>query len=597
MINRLEEIYAKRGESYVRDILKKRLIISEKLDTSRIQFEKTEGKLKFYNKDNKEIDIVMRTISDVWEPAMLELPILIENANITEGLRFGLSYSPAERPQRIPYSNIPKYILTDVSRRDKNNKVISSLDRSEIEDWAAKLCVGRPPVIFEGHLNDDSIDSLISYSVGNFTRGNENLSSLVSKIFGKTYSREPLIEGIVIESDNILSQIVAYEFDILNESYKRESSNRDIYDLVIISLNSFLNTYKFPFVESYDRDERYINLVCDIFNEYMSRSNFINEGISPECLTPSSFGEKKSSLNRSFIKNEITLKILNDNVINESVFKIFLSALKKKKRPYGLLDESFIDKFNSHVHLIDSFVNSFTGESSLNESVSENISIDAIRNRQSSDIDSMRVISSIQRAFRPANELPEKSTTPCVVYLTNFMPFTNSQLNNIRNMNKQWSCNVVICSASDKKKMRGNKFGVSDELLRAQMKTIRDFEKELVCGYILLESRSLQEIYEYCRPRFEPIALITDMGKKSEMGLQLYFEEEIMGKRLNVEDNFNIGEMENQDELMALRSIEDENFSNFSELVPPYIKNFYNNFVNEYKIWDGKILNQFVNKK
>jgi hypothetical protein len=63
-----------------------------------------------------------------------------------------------------------------------------------------------------------------------------------------------------------------------------------------------------------------------------------------------------------------------------------------------------------------------------------------------------------------------------------------------------------------------------------------------------------------------------------------------MGKRLNVDPNFNIGEMENKDELPVIRSIEDENFSNFADMVPPYIKRFYNLIVNEYKIWDGQII-------
>ena len=56
-----------------------------------------------------------------------------------------------------------------------------------------------------------------------------------------------------------------------------------------------------------------------------------------------------------------------------------------------------------------------------------------------------------------------------------------------------------------------------------------------------------------------------------------------MSKRLNVEDSFNIGEMENKDALTALRSIEDENFSMFNELVHSPVKNYYNNIINEFR--------------
>jgi hypothetical protein len=283
------------------------------------------------------------------------------------------------------------------------------------------------------------------------------------------------------------------------------------------------------------------------------------------------------------------VELLGANTVNESVFRIFLSALKKKKKPYGLLDENFVNEFNTHVELIDSFVNSYDRNRALNEAET-NISINAIRQRQPSDIDGMRVISSIQRAFRPMEDETEKSLNPCVVYLTEYRPFTLSQLENVRNMTKQWGCDVILAAVSRSKKRAGSKFRVSDELVKAQMNTIRDFDKDLVAGYILLDSWSLLEVFEYCRPRFEPMAVITDMGKKSELGLQLFFEEEVMGKRLNVDPNFNIGEMENKDELPVIRSIEDENFSNFSELVPPYIKRFYNLIVNEYKLWDGQII-------
>lgn len=589
MINRLEEIARKKGSTYAKNLLTKNVVISEKLDTHRIQFEKIDGELKFFTKDNKEIDRIVRTVSDLWETALVELPILIENAGIPEGHRFGMCYTPTERPQRIPYSRIPKYILTDVTKRDRNNKIISALDFDEVNEWSGKLCVGRPPIIFEGELSENEANEIFSYAMKEFSDNNESLVKLVNRLFTSSYSKEPIIEGIVIQSGPNLMQVISYEFDILNESYNKEPASRDFYDLIMISLTSFMKNYSLPIMESASPDQMYLDLVCDVFNRYMENTNFINEGIDPGYLTPTSFGEIKTSLNKSFIRNRRTVELLGANTVNESVFRIFLSALKKKKKPYGLLDENFVNEFNTHVELIDSFVNSYDRNRALNEAET-NISINAIRQRQPSDIDGMRVISSIQRAFRPMEDETEKSLNPCVVYLTEYRPFTLSQLENVRNMTKQWGCDVILAAVSRSKKRAGSKFRVSDELVKAQMNTIRDFDKDLVAGYILLDSWSLLEVFEYCRPRFEPMAVITDMGKKSELGLQLFFEEEVMGKRLNVDPNFNIGEMENKDELPVIRSIEDENFSNFSELVPPYIKRFYNLIVNEYKLWDGQII-------
>jgi len=58
-----------------------------------------------------------------------------------------------------------------------------------------------------------------------------------------------------------------------------------------------------------------------------------------------------------------------------------------------------------------------------------------------------------------------------------------------------------------------------------------------------------------------------------------------MGHRINVDKDFNIGELDNTDRLMALRSIEDSDASSFNTLVPQAIKNFYYNIIEEYKIW------------
>ena len=66
-----------------------------------------------------------------------------------------------------------------------------------------------------------------------------------------------------------------------------------------------------------------------------------------------------------------------------------------------------------------------------------------------------------------------------------------------------------------------------------------------------------------------------------------------MGNRINVEDKFNIGEMENQDALNVLRSIEDNNYSLFLELTPKPIHLLFNNTLEEYRIWSGKIIKPF----
>ena len=110
---------------------------------------------------------------------------------------------------------------------------------------------------------------------------------------------------------------------------------------------------------------------------------------------------------------------------------------------------------------------------------------------------------------------------------------------------------------------------------------------------MMLNSWSLKEIFEFCRTHYEPLIIFTDKGKKSELALQLFYEEEVMGGTLNVLPEFNIGEMENKDALPALRMIEDGNGSGFMEITPGSVHNFYDQIINEYRTWEGATPAQF----
>ena len=587
MLNTVSAVLETKGRDYVDKILSdENLVITEKIDTFRILFEKKDGKLIFYKKDNSPITLIERTLTDIWETALTEIPILVEQANIPEDLKFGLYYTPVERPLRIPYKNLPKYILTDVTHYS-NNKVKESYNYDNVKEWSGVLCMGRPPVIFQGKLNEVQKKILIDYDMREYDGEDMNFSRMISKTLGSDYSKEEIIEGIIIKSKNKLTQIISYEFDILNEAYQKAHASRDFYDIVILSLNSFMRNYNFPILEGETSDEMYLDIVCDVFNKYC-KTNDIGESLEPKYLTPPQYGHT-GNLNKKFIKNKDTLKYLAKAPIYEALFRVILSSFRKFKKPFGLLSESVVEKFNTYIYLIKDKINE---EINISEVRSENVAIESIKKRRKTDVDNMRVIASIQRAFDP--EIPEvnQGEQKCAVYLTSFQPFTNSQLENIKQINKTWHTPVILAAVSNKFKVKGKDFHVSDNIVKAQMKSLANFDSELIPGYMLLDSWDLTEIFEYCRPKYEPIIIITDMGKKSEMALQLFFEEEVTGGRINVESDFNIGEMENKDELQAFRAIEDNNASLFMEMTPAPTHIVFDSISTEYKMWTGAELPQ-----
>jgi len=595
-INTLSQSLSRKGANFVNNLLNQEVIITEKLDTYRIQFEKNKDEITFYKKDNTPISIIERTLNDLWETALVELPVLLENIKLPERIRFGLYFCPIERPLRIPYTNLPKYILTDMTRRE-NNKIVESYDYDEVKQWSGLLCMGRPPVLFKGYLNEVQKKVLLDYDTKQYDGKEMTFSKMIEKVLGASYSKENVIEGIIIQGKNDLTQIISYEFELLDEAYQKINSSRDFYDITLTSLNNFMNNYKMPVLEADSRDEMYLEIICDIFNKYCE-TNDMNESVEPKYLTPKQFGYQ-GKLNQKYITNEITRQWLKKAPIYEALFKVFLSSFRKYKKPYGLLNESLCKNFNTYVYLVNSYADKFNdGQTKIEQEIleqrSENIVVNTLKRRKMTDIDNMRVIASIQKAFQPETSKVVKGKKKCVVYLTSFVPFSNSQMENVRKLNQMWQCPVILASVKKEFKVEGKNFHLADETVRAEMRTLADNNIELIPAYIMLDSWNLVEIFEFCRPNYEPIAIITDVGKRSELSLQLFFEEEVMDGRINVEPEFNIGEIENEDRLISYRAIEDANSHVFREFTPQPIWNLYDSIITEYKNWSGMIL---LNKK
>jgi hypothetical protein len=439
---------------------------------------------------------------------------------------------------------------------------------------------------------------LIDYGTGKFEEGDK-----LTQIFEDgSYSHADIIEGIIIQNEDQLIQIQSYEFKILNEAYQNEENSRDFYDLTLLRINSFMDSYSFPVLES-EGEESYLELVCDMFNKYCKEGN-ISEDVDPKYLNPPSYGYS-GDLNLLLLKNKETIGILEKgDKIHESVFKIMLSSFRKYKKPYGLLRESDVQKFNTYVF----FINEKTGATSpgkvpslepqlLTEAKSENIVVRAVEDKIKTDTDNMRIISSIQRAFNPTSPKVVKGKTKCAIYLTDPQPLTTSQKENLESISKMYNVPVVLGFVRGEKRQEGNKFHLSDNIKRAQVESFADDNRKICPSFFSVESWDIVEIFQYARPKYEPVVIITDKDKKSELSLQLYFEEEVMGGRLEVERDFNIGEMDNRDHLTAFRAIEDNLFYSFKEVTPQSTWSFFDMMVSEYKEWTGSVPDQFKENK
>jgi len=598
MLNTLATILEKRGSEYVDKFLSEKVTITEKLDTYRVLFEKVNGELRFSKKDNSELGLIERVLTNIWEDAIVELSIILNLNLIPEGLSFGIAYTPVNKPIRLMYERLPKYVLTDVTKRDPDTKkVLESYDYDEVTSWATTLGLARPPIVFEGELAESQKQQLIEYAQGNYIDGDK-----LFRIFPEgSYSKAEVIEGIIIKGENQICQVESYEFKILNETYQRVENSREFYDLMLLRINSFMDDYRFPVLEGDNSDDLYLELICDIFNNFC-KSGLIAEDLDPNLLSPPSFGYG-GNLNVLLLKNGWTIDILKEGTdIHDAVFKIMLSSFRKYKKAYGLLRESDVAKFNTYVY----FINEATKGAPLpkigkvemiTEQGSNNIVVKATEEKIRTDVDTMRVISSVQKAFNPVAPSVRKGKQKCVVYVIDPQPLTEDIKVNVESLAKLWKAPVLLAFVEGERKVEGKDFHLSDQLKRSQLESFADDHQKLVPAFFSLSSWDLIELFEYCRPNYEPIAVITDAEKKSEFVLQLYFEEEVMGERIGVEQNFNIGEMENSQLLLGFRAIEDGNFHAFKQVTPQSVAGLFDSMKSEYKEWNGSVPSQFQENK
>jgi len=361
-IKDLREIYKKFGIKEIEKFIKGYVIITEKIDAYRFSFQVDDknNKILFYKKnDKKPLDIIDRTITDLYEKAINHIEFIIKNFEIKKlpkNTRFGFYYFPTNKPLRISYKFNPKnnLIITDITLRNKKGKVKKIYENIKfLNKYADLFKVSKPPILFKGYLKQEQIKMILELIKENDI-AKTFFTEHIEGIFGNTYTKNHIIEGIVIKNKNGLTQLKDPLFEIFDEA-ETPKINRDFYDLTLLQIKNFMENYKFPLnITERNPEERYLILISDAFNKFISE-NIIDKNIDPEFLKPKIIGVR-GKLNKKFIKNKKTIELIK-NPLNEELFKVFLNAFRKERKPYGLLTEKSIESFNNIVKKINEFTN------------------------------------------------------------------------------------------------------------------------------------------------------------------------------------------------------------------------------------------------
>jgi hypothetical protein len=91
-----------------------------------------------------------------------------------------------------------------------------------------------------------------------------------------------------------------------------------------------------------DHDDRFLELMCLIYNQYIEKNEYKFQGVE---MDPLSFTDMPQfDLNIGFITNEKTREFLEKTKINKVIFRILVSSIiRPKKKATGTLTETLLN--------------------------------------------------------------------------------------------------------------------------------------------------------------------------------------------------------------------------------------------------------------
>lgn len=346
----LREVFRREGIQFIEKLFNSYVIISEKLNATRFAFEKTETGITFYKKDGK-INSIERTLNQIFEEPIAYIENLPKSVmdKIPNGYRYGFRYFHSSTPINIQYDRIPLngLILTDMLKLS-DEKVVD--DPSIINSIAKVLKVEKPPIIWYGKLSDEQKEKLKDY-----LRSSEDLlksrfktdsfTKFIVSILNPGMKKTTLNNDVEKPIDSIVFKFIGESgretfyaktvdpiIQQLSKTNEKEREPQDMYGIILSDVMEFikingLTKYSIPLG---DYEEKYLHLVCKIFNDYIKKKGSKYEGVE---LDKSSFRSiPQFDLNSGFIPDLITRELLLQSKINKNVFKIILSSFYRPKR-------------------------------------------------------------------------------------------------------------------------------------------------------------------------------------------------------------------------------------------------------------------------
>jgi nicotinic acid mononucleotide adenylyltransferase len=590
MINTLTNIYKEQGKEFIERLFNSHIIVCEQIDGSRFLFQKLpDNNLIFYKRDNEQINYIDRTLMKFYENAIAYvegLPIATK-ANLPDNWTFGFQYFPSSAPINITYDRMPKnrLILTDISIRNEAGRIVKVIhDPKVLRDWATKLDVEQPPIIFNGKLSDyqqqqlkqflDTPDEDL-YQLFKTTSFTRYIISILNPALTRSTLMNDLeksIEGIIFKFINpgktelVSARLVDPMFYYTSKSIpEKPRKSNDMYQIVMLDIVEFFEQINIDEVLLTDGtpEERYVQLISMIFNDYVAKNGHRYFGIDFE--SPDFSKRQEFDVNLDFIKDARTRELIqNDHLRN--LFKIMLSSFRKfRKNPTDILTQTIIDSINSIITKIDNKIMD-------NEKKFDNVL----------DFENFLKKTHIQEAnsefeqeiFEGLNLYTTKQGKKKVnIFVGRFQPFTLGHAKVFETLYKENKLPVVVLIVRSGK--RPDERAPFDEDTQMMMFGAMQKEYKFLEGIFITSNAAIDSIFNQLRPAYEPVLWGTGTDRYSSYSKQIkrYREE------LNALDELEAFEIKRGDEDISATKVRNAlkigDNDTFKKMVPKSLHRYF----------------------
>lgn len=579
-IKNLYDLYQQKSSDFIEKLMNSNVVIDDNVNGSFFSVKKSLDGWVYYKKGS-QITLIERTISRFYEDAIKIFESIPEEKreSIPDNIIFVFKYITEGNSNEL---RIPKDILKlthiyDITRNQNLN------DIETLNSWADTLGVGRPPILFNGILNDEQKEGIMSFVYTNQAElskrfKSESFTKYILSLLNPEYESNGIDSIVFRFTDENDEQILAKYidplfYDISSTNAKQEAPRQnDSASIIIVNLMNFIDSYQVSELSSVVHTElpyekNYVALMNKVFLDYI-KINYADL-VDYKIYVPEHLAMEINDVNYAFIENQEVVDIINMNETFKEIYRILLNFFKKKrKKTNSVFSEDICKMFNALIEKLQKVV--------LGKSVYEKYypSFNEFAGLISEEFNfnSMRTIEPMSRF---ATHTKRKAVNVIVDY---FQPITNKHLavaNTLKNKNKLDTLFILI---ENKNICKTRPFS-TDTAKKLISKVASDGKNECIAGVVVIDEPNIDNMLRSICLEYIPILWAASKSKIDEYKLQMEYARK-RSTRYNIGKRFKLIVAPELSDRRILDFIETRNFVEFKKEVPKVLHSEFYNLVN-----------------